>query len=192
MAFAIATISAAADGRETCSELGEAIVVCLIGRDAGDAAAYANRGSVYIPNLWTRPAGFVLPGFAAADPRMRQSAAHMARFIGGVLQRSCGFKLLDSDDVGDKAPGIDDAHHDFPYWRSIKVDIIAAGRLTELADGRLQVEIRMWDAWSPLPYIQFYKKRFMAPPDKIQRLSYFVAGDMYERLCGDHEWVPHH
>jgi TolB protein len=144
-----------------------------------------------IPNLWTRPAALVVPDFAAADPRLRRSALGMARFIGEVLQRSCGFKLLNSDDVGDKAPGIDDAQLDFSYWRSIKVDIVAAGRLTELAEGRLQVEIRMWDVWSPLRPSQFYGKRFMAPPDKIQRLSYVVAGDMYERLCGDHEWVRH-
>jgi tetratricopeptide (TPR) repeat protein len=50
MAFAIATISAAADDRETCSELGdEAIAACgrLISRNPGDAASYANRGSAY-------------------------------------------------------------------------------------------------------------------------------------------------
>jgi TolB protein len=144
-----------------------------------------------IPNLWTRPAGLVVPDFAAADPRMRQSAAHMVRFIAGVLQRSCRFKLVDSDDVGGKAPGIDDALPDFSYWRSTKVDVVVAGRLMELADGRLQVEVRMWDVWSPFPAGQFYGQRFMAPPDKMQRLSYVVAGDMYERLCGDHEWVRH-
>jgi TolB protein len=138
-----------------------------------------------IPNLWTRPTALVIPDFAAADPRLRPSAVSMARFIGGVLQRSCGFKLLNSDDVGDMAPGIDDARLDFSYWRSIKVDIVVAGRLTELADGRLQIDIRMWDVWPLLPPSQLYGKRFIAPPDKVQRLSYVVAGDMYERLCGD-------
>src|SRR5712664_326130 len=29
----------------------------------------------------------------------------------------------------------------------------------------------------------------MAPPDKMQRLSYAVAGDMYERLCDDDGYV---
>jgi tetratricopeptide (TPR) repeat protein len=50
MASAIATVSAAAGDRETCSELGdEAIAACgrLINRNPGDAVAYANRGSAY-------------------------------------------------------------------------------------------------------------------------------------------------
>jgi TolB protein len=112
----------------------------------------------------------------------------MARFIGGVLQRSCRLKLVNNDDIGDKAPGIDDARPDFSHWRSIRVDIVAAGRLTEIADGRLLIEVRMWDVWAPFP-LQFYGQQFRAPPDKMPRLSYVVAGDMYECLCGDHGYV---
>jgi len=142
-----------------------------------------------IPNLWTRPTALVVPDFAAAEPRLRQSAVDMARFIGGILQRSCQFKLISNDDIGDKAPGIDDARLDFSHWRSIKIDIVVVGRLTELADGRLRVEVRIWDVWAAFPLGQIYGKQFMAPPDKAQRLGYAVAADMYERLCGDHEYV---
>jgi hypothetical protein len=64
----------------------------------------------------------------------------MARFVG--LQRSCHYKLINSDDIGDKVLTIDDVQPDFS-WRPIKSDIAIAGRLTELSGGQLRVEVRI-------------------------------------------------
>jgi hypothetical protein len=136
-----------------------------------------------IPNVWQqiRPVVLVMPDFAAPDPQLRQTAADMARFIGSVLQRSCHYKLINNDDIGDKAPGIDD----FSHRRSIRSDIVVAGLLTEVSGGQFGVEVRMWDVWRAFPRASIYARQFVAPSDKVQRLSYVVAADMYERLCGD-------
>ena len=32
-------------------------------------------------------------------------------------------------------------------------------------------------------------RAFAGPPDKVQRIGYAVAADMYERLCGDDGYV---
>jgi hypothetical protein len=140
-----------------------------------------------IPNVWQqiRPVVLVMPDFAASDPQLRQTAADMARFIGSVLQRSCHYKLINNDDIGDKAPGIDDVQPDFSHWRSIRSDIVVAGLLTELSGGQFGVEVRMWDVWRAFPRASIDAGQFVAPPDKVQHLSYTVAADMYERLCGD-------
>jgi hypothetical protein len=140
-----------------------------------------------IPNVWQqiRPVVLVMPNFAASDPQLRQTAADMARFIGSVLQRSCHYKLINNDDVGDKAPGIDAVQPDFSHWRSIKSDIVVTGLLSELSGGQFGVEVHMWDVWRAFPRVPIYAHQFVAPPDNVQRLSYAVAADMYERLCGD-------
>jgi TolB protein len=125
-----------------------------------------------------------VPDFAAADQQLHQTAVDMARFIGPVLRRSCPVKLIDSDDIGGNAPGIDvDVPPDVSYWRSIKADIVALGRLMALADGRLRVEVRMWDVRAMYSPVQIYGKQFTASPDEMQRLSSVLAGDIFERLC---------
>jgi hypothetical protein len=47
----------------------------------------------------------------------------------------------------------------------------------------------MWDVWSAFPRVPIYAHSFAGPPDKVQHISYAVAGDMYERLCGDDGYV---
>ena len=144
-----------------------------------------------ILNLWQeiRPVALVVPDFGAPDPQLRQTAADMARFIGSVLQRSCHYKLINNDDIGDKVLSIDGVQPDFSYWRSIKSDIVVTGRLTELSGGQLRVEVRMWDVWSAFLRVPIYAHSFAGPPDKVQHISYAVAGDMYEHLCGDDGYV---
>lgn len=144
-----------------------------------------------IPNVWQeiRPVALVVPDFGAPDTQLRQTAADMARFIGSVLQRSCHYKLINNDDIGHKVLSIDDVRPDFSHWRSIKSDIVVEGRLTELSGGQLRVEVRMWDVWSAFPRVPIYAHSFAGPPDKVQHISYAVAADMYERLCGDDGYV---
>jgi TolB protein len=128
-----------------------------------------------------------VPDFVVADQQRHQTAIDIARLLGAVLRRSCPVKLIDSDDIGDNAPAIDvDVPPDVSYWRSIKADIVAVGRLTVLADGRLRVEVRMWDVRAALySPVQIYGRQFTASPDEMQRLSSVLAGDMFERLCDD-------
>jgi hypothetical protein len=144
-----------------------------------------------IPNVWQeiRPVALVVPDFGAADTQLRQTATDMARFIGSALHRSCHYKLINNDDIGHKVLSIDDVKPDFSYWRSIKSDIVVEGRLTELSSGQLRVEVRMWDVWSAFLRVPIYAHSFAGPPDKVQHISYAVAGDMYERLCGDDGYV---
>lgn len=144
-----------------------------------------------IPNVWheMRPVVLVLPDFGSPNPQLRQTAADMARFIGSVLQRSCHYKLINNDDIGGKVVSNDDVEPDFSHWRSIKSDIVVAGRLAELTGGQLRVEVRMWDVWHAFPGVPIYAHSFAGPPGKVQRISYAVAGDIYERLCGDDGYV---
>jgi TolB protein len=130
------------------------------------------------------PAVLAVPDFASAAPNLRQAAVDMARFIGPALQRSCQFRLFNNDEVGDKTSGIDDVP-DFSRWRSRRVNIVTAGRLTELADGRIRVEARVWDVFAQ---VQLYGRRFTAPPGQMERLGHILAGEMFERLCGETEY----
>jgi hypothetical protein len=121
-----------------------------------------------IPNVWheMQPV-LVVPDFGARDPQLRQTAADMARFIGSVLQRSCHYKLINNDDIGDKMLSIDDVQPDFAHWRSIQSDIVVVGRLTDLSGGQLRVEVRIWDVWRTFPRVPIYAHSFAGPRHKV-------------------------
>jgi TolB protein len=145
-------------------------------------AACAQAKSLVINPVWVinpRLTVLAMPDFAAADPQLHRAASDMTRLIGVVLQRSCPVKLINN------VPGIDiDVPPDASYWRSIKADIVTVGRLAALADGRIRIEVRMWDV-SPGHPVQIFGQQFTASPDAMERLGYILAGNVFERLCGD-------
>jgi hypothetical protein len=132
--------------------------------DLGDSLVW--RGMQ--PVVQMQPFVLVVPDFAAPDPQLRQTAADMARFIGSVLQRSCHYKLINIDDIGDKVLSID-GKPDISHWSSIKSDIVVAGRLTEPSSGQLLVEVRMWDVRRG---VEIYAHSFVQGAAHQQRRSW--------------------
>ena len=65
----------------------------------------------------------------------------LAAVIKSDLERSGAFRVIDADGVADERASVD-----LPQWRGRGADALMAGSATRLADGRLDVRYKLWDA----------------------------------------------
>ena len=65
----------------------------------------------------------------------------LAAIIKSDLERSGAFRVMDAEGVADERASVD-----LPQWRGKGADALVAGSATRLADGRLDLRYKLWDA----------------------------------------------
>jgi Tol biopolymer transport system component len=134
-----------------------------------------------IPNVETMlPLSTAIPSFVTTDPQIAGIGTEIARSIAGILERSGGFKLVDSDDVDDRDVGVDRVPR-FSAWASRDVDILVTGAITRLPDNRLRAMTRVWKIRARQ---QIFGLVYFARDDNSEAFGQAIAGEMYERLGG--------
>jgi len=145
---------------------------------AGGASA---RVSIDITQANIDPMPIAVPDFVGAD----ESAAALGRDITGVLMndldRSGLFQVIDQRAYIDKPESVN-VRPTFANWRIINAQVLVIGELEQLADGRIQVAVRVWDIYADE---QLGAVAYKTPADNWRRAAHKVADFVYKTLTGE-------
>ncbi len=127
------------------------------------------------------PIPIAIHDFLGATPRDQQTAAQVAGVVRGNLERSGLFQPLDPRSYLEKITNFQ-AFPRFGDWRTIKAQGLVTGQATQLSDGQLQVDFRLWDIFAEQ---QVVGMSFKTTPENWRRLGHLVSDAIYERLTGE-------
>ena len=122
-----------------------------------------------------RPLPIAVPAFAG-DAR----GADIARVVAADLERSGFFQPVNPSAFLQRDLDVNTTPR-FADWRAVNAVALANGRATVAADGRLQVDVRLWDVAGERP---LDGRQFTATPDNWRRVAHKIADLIYERLTG--------
>lgn len=151
-----------------CLALGSAV-----GAARADIVVNVNQGV-------TQPLPISIPAFNA--PAANTVGADIARVVTGDLQRSGLFKPLDPNSFLERNLDVN-VQPNFPDWKTIGSQALVNGAVTIDADGRLEVDFRLWDVVSEQALGP--GQRFTSTPENWRRVAHKISDAVYERLTGE-------
>ena len=128
-----------------------------------------------------QPIPIAITDFFGATPKDQQTAAQVANIVRGDLERSGLFSPIDRASFIERIPNFG-AIPKFNEWRVIKAEGLVTGQATQLSDGQLQVDFRLWDIFGEK---QVVGMTFKTTSENYRRLGHLVADAIYERLTGE-------
>jgi len=123
------------------------------------------------------PLPIAIPTFAGGA----QQAGGITQVLSADLERSGLFKPIDPQAFVDKDPA---AHIPPNYgdWRVINAQALLTGSATQMPDGRLQVEFRLWDVFAQQ---QLTGLRYTTTASNWRRIAHIIADAVYKRITGE-------
>lgn len=128
-----------------------------------------------------QPIPIAITDFFGTTPKDQNIAAEVANIVRGDLERSGLFLPIDRTSFIERIPNFG-AIPKFGDWRVIKAEGLVTGQATQLADGQLQVDFRLWDIFGEK---QVVGMTFKTTSENHRRLGHLVADAIYERLTGE-------
>ncbi len=104
----------------------------------------------------------------------------ISKVVSADLERSGYFAPLDPNAFIQTNLDVN-VQPDYPSWLSINASYLANGRASVDADGRLQVDFRLWDIASQH---QLLGQSLTATPENWRRIAHKIADAIYEKLTG--------
>ncbi|MEQ1716543.1 MAG: Tol-Pal system beta propeller repeat protein TolB [Hyphomicrobium sp.] len=135
------------------------------------SAAAQTRGTSNEPNIQPRP--IAIPDFISADPQLGRDIAGV---ISADLERSGLFKLLPPAAFPERFANVNQPPRT-KEWAVAGAEALVVGHVGQGADGRLQVEYRLWD---PVLSRNIDGKRLGSTA--MRKLAHIAADQIYERL----------
>jgi TolB protein len=126
-----------------------------------------------------QPVPVAIPDFNA--PANNTVGADIARVLTGDLQRSGLFRPLDPNSFLERNLYVT-VQPRFYDWKTIGAQALINGRVTVDADGRLQVDFRLWDIFQGK---QLDGLQFTTTPENWRRVAHKIADAVYSRLTGE-------
>src|SRR6266566_1152308 len=96
------------------------------------------------------------------------------------LARSGLFRVLPRKELA--AVPRDDSEIKFPDWRSLKLDGLVTGSVRRLADGKYQIQFRLYDVFKQS---QLAGYRYVVPTEMLRTVAHQIADLVYEKLTGE-------
>ncbi len=124
-----------------------------------------------------RPIPIAIPEFLSADPKL---GADIANVVAADLGNSGLFQPIDRAAFIDRVQNVQVAPN-YANWRSVGAEALIVGQAGLASDGRIQVEMRVWDVITSKP---LDGKRLTATPQNWRRIAHQVADIAYEKLTG--------
>ena len=124
-----------------------------------------------------RPIPIAIPEFLSQDPKL---GADLANVVAADLA-NCGlFVAIDRAAFIDRVQNINVAPN-FANWRTVGADALIVGQANLLPDGRIQLEMRVWDVIVGKP---LSGNRLAAATQSWRRIAHQAADIAYEKLTG--------
>ena len=120
---------------------------------------------IAIPSFGGLPVGAEISGVVTAD-----------------LDRSGLFRPLDPATFRAAPPDVSQAPASFDAWKAISAQALLVGQVSSGADGRLNVDFRLWDVYAG---DQLLGLRLTATPDSWRTIAHQIADAVYEKLTGE-------
>jgi len=121
------------------------------------------------------PIPIAVPDFLSSDPRL---GADLSNVAAADLERSGLLKPLDRAAFLERIQNINVAPR-FGDWKSIGAEALVVGQVNPSGDGRLQVDMRVWDV---IRGQQLAGQRLTAAAQSWRRIAHQVADQVYEKL----------
>ncbi|MDD7911918.1 Tol-Pal system beta propeller repeat protein TolB [Pseudovibrio exalbescens] len=126
------------------------------------------------------PMPIALPHFATQGEQ-----ADLGQQISGIvtadLQRSGLFRPIDPAAHIQQNMNVNTQPR-FGDWRTIGAQALVTGSVSQLPDGRLKAEFRLWDVYAGQ---QLIGQQFFTTPQNWRRLAHIISDEIYERLTGE-------
>ena len=127
------------------------------------------------------PVPVAIVDFVGDSDSASQYGRDIAAVITANLGRSGIFAPIDAAAFIQSSADLPDNVR-FADWRIINAQVLVAGRVQLLADGRLNVEFRLWDVVAESQLIGF---AYAAEPESWRRIAHQISDAVYSRVTGD-------
>ena len=157
------------------------MAMVVLGLAAGAPAPARAQVEVDVNKGVVTPLPIALPPFTGADPRASGIGADIARVVSADLERSGFFRPLDPNSFIERNIDIG-VQPRFQDWRVISAQALVNGAAVIEADGRLQVDFRVWDVFNER---QIQGLQFISTPENWRRVAHKIADAVYKQLTGE-------
>ena len=147
----------------------------------GDSVRAQSGDIVVDPNSQFQPLNIAVTPFIAQEAGLTQVAGDLVEVVKANLQRSGLFTIVPEEAFIAQLTDFDTVPQ-FADWRAINADAMVAGTVFRAADGRLQVQFRVYDT---LAEEQLEGLQFLADPADWRRVAHKVADGVYAKLTGE-------
>jgi TolB protein len=127
------------------------------------------------------PMPIAAPDFIAAPGADAQVGRDIAGVIRANLERSALFRAIDPR-AFISTPDDFNALPRFPDWRIVQAQALVVGQTTALPDGRLRIEVRLWDVVNET---QVIGRNYATTPENWRRIAHKISDDIYKQITGE-------
>ncbi len=124
-----------------------------------------------------RPIPIAVPEFIGGDPKL---GLDLANVVAADLGNSGLFVPIDRAAFIDRVQNINTPPN-VANWRTIGAEALIVGQIGQMPDGRIQLEMRVWDVVTNKPLAG---NRFAAAAQAWRRIAHQAADVAYEKLSG--------
>ena len=143
----------------------------------GLAAAQGLTGTVDQGNIQPLPIAIEILGKDATGGDL---GGQISKVVSADLDRSGYFAPIDPNAFIETALDVN-VQPNWDNWKTINAQYLCSGRALVDADGRLQVDFRLWDIFSQK---QLLGQSLTATPENWRRIAHKIADAIYEKLTG--------
>ncbi len=127
------------------------------------------------------PLPIAISEFFGVSPDESQVGKDIADVISSNLERSGLFKPLDRKAFIQSAASID-VRPRFSDWRVINATALVNGSIESMADGRVQVQFRLWDVFAEAQMVGLV---YTTEKSNWRRIAHIISDAVYKRLTGE-------
>ena len=128
------------------------------------------------------PLPIAITAFHAAAPDVAATGRDIAGVITANLDRSGLFRAVDTRAFLQRPEEMVDRTPTFADWRAIAAQALVTGKVALAADGRLEVEFRLWDVLASQQLVGF---SYTTPAANWRRIAHIISDEIYKRLTGE-------
>lgn len=127
------------------------------------------------------PLPIAIPAFIGDDADEQRIGADIAAVISNNFSRSALFGPINPDAFIERIDNVNVPPR-FGDWRLIDASALLVGGVELAADGRLNVDFRLWDIYAQQ---QLVGMRYTTSQDSWRRIAHKISDAVYERLTGE-------